>query len=325
MYLKYHYRFNQQPRHPFKQPSQWQPPLPTNHHLLKYMSHVWHSIKSNFSPSTHITHNLTKPLKSAILTLQQLPDTVIKPADKGGAIVLWPSTQYISEAHRQLHNTNHYLPIQHNPIPSLVRDITHFLNEMKDNGHVDHTTYKFLLLHSPPRTPLFYLLPKLHKPNIPGRPIISGCDCPTDNLSKYIDHYLKPLVPLIPSYIKDTTHFLNTIFRIPTPLPKDTILVTIDVTSLYTNIPNDEGISSAIQALSTLPRHTSMPPLPCFITLFNFILKHNYFLFNNQHYLQIQGTAMGTRMAPSYANIFMASLEQQMLTTTPSISLTQQS
>ena len=139
---------------------------------------------------------------------------------------------------------------------------------------------------------------------------------PTISLST-LNTTRKPLVPLIPSYIKDTTHFLNTIFQIPTPLPPNTILVTIDVTSLYTNIPNNEGIEAAIQALSTLPPDTPRPPLPCFTNLLNFILKQNYFLFNNQHYLQTQGTAMGTRMAPSYANIFMASLEKRMLLHSP--------
>ena len=38
-----------------------------------------------------------------------------------------------------------------------------------------------------------------------------------------------------------------------------------------------------------------------------------YFTFNGDHYLQINGTAMGTKMAPSYANIFMGKLEKQLL------------
>ena len=212
---------------------------------------------------------------------------------------------------RQLNNTTHYIKIHPNPIPPLVRSITQFLNYMRDNLHIDHTTYKFLLPHSSPRAPLFYLLPKFHNPNIPGHPIISGCDCPSDDLSKYVDHYLKPLVPLIPSNIKDTTHFLNTIFQIPTQLPHNTILVTIDVTSFYTNIPNNKA---AIHALST---HTPHPPLQDFRTFLSFILKQNFFLFNDQHYLQTQGTTMGTRMAPSYANIFMAALEKRMLHNSP--------
>ena len=163
--------------------------------------------------------------------------------------------------------------------------------------------------------------PKIHKPNTPGRPIISGCDSPTEKLSIYIDHFLKPLVPLIPSYIKDTTHFLNTLFAIPTPLPPNTILATLDVTSLYTNIPHAEGIASATKALynkHTEITHTaSPPPQHIFRSILTYILKHNYFEFNSNFYLQTHGTAMGTRTAPSYANIFMADLENKLLDNSP--------
>ena len=37
-------------------------------------------------------------------------------------------------------------------------------------------------------------------------------------------------------------------------------------------------------------------------------------MFEEEHYLQIHGTAMGTQMAPSYANIFMGDLERKILT-----------
>jgi hypothetical protein len=42
-----------------------------------------------------------------------------------------------------------------------------------------------------------------------------------------------------------------------------------------------------------------------FVTMITMVLKKNNFTFNGDHYLQINGTAMGTKMAPSYANIFM--------------------
>ena len=65
----------------------------------------------------------------------------------------------------------------------------------------------------------------------------------------------------------NTTYFkhlasLTTIFQIPTPLPLNTILATIHVTSLYINIPKNEGMQAAIGALSTLPSHTPRPPTP---------------------------------------------------------------
>ena len=43
------------------------------------------------------------------------------------------------------------------------------------------------------------------------------------------------------------------------------------------------------------------------------VLKSNNFEFNGKHYLQKRGTAIGTRMAPSYANIFMDRLERRLI------------
>ena len=46
------------------------------------------------------------------------------------------------------------------------------------------------------------------------------------------------------------------------------------------------------------------------------VLTKNYFTFNKQLYIQKQGTAMGTRMAPNYAIIFMHYLESNILSST---------
>jgi hypothetical protein len=51
-------------------------------------------------------------------------------------------------------------------------------------------------------------------------------------------------------------------------------------------------------------------PTECLVQLLTLVLKHNNFTFNGEHFLQINGTAMGTKMAPSYANIFMGKLEK---------------
>jgi hypothetical protein len=52
------------------------------------------------------------------------------------------------------------------------------------------------------------------------------------------------------------------------------------------------------------------PSIKLMLTL---VLKNNNFTFDGNHYLQINGTAMGTKMAPSYANIFMGDLEERLL------------
>jgi hypothetical protein len=92
------------------------------------------------------------------------------------------------------------------------------------------------------------------------------------------------------------------------PLPSGTILVSMDVTSLYTNIPHNDGIEACREAWDQ--RAVKEPPTECLVQLLTLVLKYNNLTFNGEHFLQINGIAMGTNMAPSYANIFMEKLEK---------------
>ena len=60
-----------------------------------------------------------------------------------------------------------------------------------------------------PRTSKFYLLPKIHKPGNPGRPIVSACQCPTELLASYLDKVSAPFVRGLDSYVKDSGHMLT--------------------------------------------------------------------------------------------------------------------
>ncbi len=145
-----------------------------------------------------------------------------------------------------------------------------------------------------------YHQPKIHKPIVPapGSPIVSSCGAPTEHILEY---HLQPLVAQTPSYLKDTTDFLQMLSSITT-LPPGCILMTLDVSSLYTNIPHDEGMTACRRALDTRP--SPDPPTPYLLRMMELILPLNNFEFNGDYYLQIQGTAVGTRMAPSYVNLF---------------------
>ena len=179
-------------------------------------------------------------------------------------------------------------------------------------NHINKDTLKYLT-PTEPRTARFYHLPKIHKAGNPGRPIVSSCGAPTERISEYVDHHLCALVVQIPSYLRDTTDFLRKLSTLET-LPPGSILVTLDVSSLYTNIPHNEGVAACREALETRP--SLAPPTNYLVDLIQQILTLNNFTFNGEHYLQTQGTAMGTRMAPSYANLFMAKLEETLLTQT---------
>ena len=87
--------------------------------------------------------------------------------------------------------------------------------------------------------------------------------------------------------------------------------------SLYTNIPNDEGMESIKEVLESKRKRTGGPMNQTLLDLLEIILKKHNFQFNGTNYLQISGTAMGTKVAPSFANLFMAKLEKEMLETHP--------
>ncbi len=157
-----------------------------------------------------------------------------------------------------------------------------------------------------------YFLPKIHKAERPApwRPIVSASGCPTDRISALVDHFLSPYMLLLPSYIKDTTDFLLKIVEL-LHLPTTALIFTMDVKSLYINIPNIEALKVA-KAMLNLHRddtneHLKNNDIVCMLAL----------EFNNDHYLQIQGVAMGTRSAPTIANQVMGDFKVKHVYTYP--------
>ena len=118
------------------------------------------------------------------------------------------------------------------------------------------------------------------------------------------------------SLIKDTTHFLNKLEQLG-QLPDNAFLDTLDVSSLYTNIPHNEGIDACRHFLDKRIRSPSTISTETLCDLIRMILTMNNFTFNDKNYLQIHGTAMVTRMAPSYANLFLAKFETDALSRAP--------
>ena len=91
--------------------------------------------------------------------------------------------------------------------------------------------------------------------------IMWGCNGPKERISAFVDRLIQPITQKQDSYLKDTTDFLN--FIDSTKLPKNTVLVSMDVTSLYTNIPRRERNTrmSRIQSPYThqVPKRNSPP------------------------------------------------------------------
>ena len=99
------------------------------------------------------------------------------------------------------------------------------------------------------RTPQFHILLEIHKPSISGRPVVRSVECYSSKILKFVDHYVRPPAETLPSYIKDIVDFINKINGVKN-ISEEIFLVTLDIRSLYSNIPNHEGIEAANEALS---------------------------------------------------------------------------
>ena len=296
----------------FKSPSSWVPPpcIPLEIFIAQNNSDL---IRSKLHAPRR--QNISEEQRKTIRELFSNPDIVIKPADKGGATVVWDRSDYIKEGMRQLSDTAFYRQTESDLSELHYKEIKSKIDEMVDKEEIDVTCGSFL--NDPTfRTSQFYMLPKIHKrlQNPPGRPIVSGNGCPTERISQFVDFFLKPIVKDTSSYIRDTTHFLK-ILQNHLHVPDNTFLVTMDVSSLYTNIPNDLGIEACREQLENYRAGSEHPTNESIIELLTMVLKKNNFDFNNLHFLQVGGTAMGTRLAPSYANIFMDHFERNFVYT----------
>ena len=259
--------------------------------------------------------NLTTQEYNAIKSLKNNKQIVIKKADKGSCIVIQNREDYIREGERQLSDHNFYTETEFDLTEEHSDDINKFINSLIIEHQLHQSTADYLTKDNN-RTAQLYLLPKIHKSlnNPPGRPIVSGNGSPTEKISQLVDTIIKPFVPKIRSYVRDTPDFLEKLGTVG-ELPEGAILVSLDVSSLYTNIPHRECLRAVGETLVTHrdPSHT--PSNDVVINLLRKVLQFNNFDFNGKHYLQVGGTAMGTRVAPSYANIFMDYFERRFVYT----------
>ena len=173
---------------------------------------------------------------------------------------------------------------------------------MLQKGQISQSTCSYLTTDID-RTQQFYLLPKIHKnPKNPlGRPTVFGNGGPTERISQFVDHFIGPLVPFSQSFIRDSTHLINILNELT--LQPGMLLCTWYITSLYTNIPHNEGIKAIKEILAIHRTPSNLPHNSYIIELLDVVLTNNHFEFDGTLYHQVSGTAMGTKLAPSYANL----------------------
>lgn len=276
---------------------------------------------------SNLRDNLNKNHRSALKSLRNNPDIIIKEADKGSAIVIMNKNFYRDNITAMLNDNKFYEQIPENIDRQIIKDIRKLVEDYSDITKKE----KDYLIDFECKTSQLYGLPKIHKSqqilsaieeqnseyieiknpsDLKFRPIVAGPACPTHRLSNLIDILLKPFIPTVKSFVRDDLDFLN---KIPDTCDENCILTTFDVVSLYSNIPHDLGREAISYWLNKYPEKLQNRFGKNFILdSLQIILHNNSFEFNSCNFKLNLGCPMGSKCSPNYAILVLGYLETKL-------------
>ncbi|KFD67390.1 hypothetical protein M514_20426 [Trichuris suis] len=256
--------------------------------------------------------NTTAEERRILKRLRQRTDLVITKADKGNVVVLLHKGTYL-EKMNELLKSDIYTPIAEDPTDvvrkTLISLLQYFEHETDDTQLPKIRNYIHYICNS--QCPEIYGLPKIHKPGVPLRPVVSSIKTVTSRLASHLKKIIMPLAGNRTSSVKNSRQFCAEIKMI-TLRPSD-ILVSYDVKDLFTSIPMDitlNALENLLDKDSTLSQRTSLKAFHV-KKLVSFCMKEaNYFRFGEQCFMQNSGAPMGSSLSPVLAEVFMEHLEE---------------
>ena len=308
------------------------PKQPHSTHTKTFLTNIKDDILYSSLNKTH--SNLTKEQTEGIKILtheQKTRNIVIKPNDKNGGCSVLNFNDYVECCEKMLYakfidEKGVEKPYYRTNLPKDV--LKHHWATIKDkvsegqSANYISESDAIAMIPDEPRAGRFYGLVKNHVSEDawpdgskipPLRPVVSGSGSNTENISLFVDEYSRQEVPKLPSFIEDSRHLLQIIHEENScgPQPLNAIPVTMDINGMYNNIPWDQGILAFKEALDN--RDDLSVPTHFLIELLTLVLMFNVFTFNGNLFMQLFGVAMGTRVAPTFACLFMGFFLEKIL------------
>ena len=123
--------------------------------------------------------------------------------------------------------------------------VNYFIRKERKSGNITEDEYKQIYV-SGSSPAIMYGLPKIHKDGVPLRPILAAFKAPSFSLAKFIVPILSPL-STNEHTLKNSYEFKELLDKMSFPI--GSCLASFDVTSLFTNVPIEETIDIATNAI----------------------------------------------------------------------------
>jgi hypothetical protein len=248
-------------------------------------------------PEFDAVNSIKSTLKSENLIIQK--------ADKGNAVVIMKKCDYIEKCNTFIEE-HRIEELQSNPTAK-------FQQECKNSLKSCTILFKWhdveKLTQMNPSPPRFFGLPKIHKPGVPIRPVISNVTAPNHLLARRVNDIFREQSKFAAKYsVQNSFDFINRVSKVH--IPSKCILVSFDVSNLFTSVPPKEAIDIA----ETILVQKSVPyPVICeLVQLLQTCAFQNYFKFNGKYFKQPNGLAMGSPLSPILADIYMDHFEKNL-------------
>ncbi|CAH8837417.1 unnamed protein product [Trichobilharzia szidati] len=257
----------------------------------------------------HQKNGLSKEHHAALKELIEKDNLIILKPDKGEGVVIMNKSDYQNKMNDILKDQSKFLVDNATDNVLLVeKQINRQLQILLMHGFIDEKLYKQLKAIGS-HTPQLYGLPKIHKTGNPLRPILDMSSSPYHKIAKWITEVLTPVRDSL------SNHSLKSSFDLTDTLDtlniKDKVMCSIDIESLFTNVPLNETVDFICDYITS-----SGINLPIPVTYIRDIIlmctENIRFTFQEKAYKQIDGVAMGSPLGPLLADMFMSKLEKQM-------------
>ncbi|EFP08335.1 hypothetical protein CRE_10713, partial [Caenorhabditis remanei] len=261
-------------------------------------------------------NNLNLKCRTALATLSENKKYHYSVSDKGGEFVVATRDLYEAAMVKHLSDNSTYGKIS-------KRDYTNNYKALQTD--IDQVYYFWdpktvrRLADNHPAINTIYGLFKTHKftqrgvdatnDNVKIRPIISGSGGPTDRPSWVVSTILSQLTKFVGAHLENTAHLLTDLNRVKAK--GEIHYESFDVESLYTNIHNQSALEAVKRKLHRHGRQIEWYGISSghLIQLLEAVIRFNSFQFAGTFYIQKRGLAMGSRLAPVLAVIYMDTIE----------------
>lgn len=214
----------------------------------------------------------TSATRATTRFLKRNPDICILSADKGNRTVIMYREEYNQKMRALINDDDTYVEVKRDPSPSIQLKNNSIVRRMKDLQLVDNYTARELSRYDSV-CPRIYGQPKAHKQYLPLRPVIPNMTAPTYMLSKFVARILQE--SLVSKYNTASSFtFCQEIQQIK--LPEGYVIVSLDVVSLFTNVPRELVRKSIIDRWSEINTKIN---LNLFIEIVDLCMDSSYFRF----------------------------------------------